>query len=479
MQRVGRSTLARAAAWPQAPVGYVVDDPSSGDVRPWVVFALVFFIAQTFSRLSDVFPVLQAIRPGLMSQAAFVLVLLQKQSLVILKAALTQTTAVCVAVLATLAVATVPAGAWPTASLNYLTDVYYASVLLFAAAILAFSRRKTRQVVIFAVCGLAATVGALGLMSRNRWGFEMGLTYDQNVTAAYLVMVVPWVAAWAAFERNKILKLILLGVIPMLVMTIVRTGSRGGLLGFLVLIPFLYSISPPRRRGLVTLMIVGITVLLSFTAKAQFRRLRNSLFNRNDYNYTDVDGRKAVWGRGISYLKEKPLTGHGINGFPYRELAWKIQNKGGGAQTEAHNMYLEVAVDLGVVGFGALITAFGASLAGVLSLRRRARRRFQQTGDQGDAELAVYGGAAAASLMSLVVTGFFLSVAHQAPVYFGLGAALGMIMAERFRSGAGGSGTGAPVPLALRTESGSPSGWRSRSSAWRWRLRQDSARSAP
>lgn len=475
MQRAGRSMLAPPVAWPQAPAGYL-NDAFSGNVRPWVLLALVFFIAQTFSRLGDVFTPLQPIRPGLLSQAAFVLVLLQRQSQSTLRAALPHPTAVCVAILATLAVVTVPAGAWPTASLKYLTEVYYASVLLFAAAVLAFSRPKTRRAVILTVCSLAAIVGALGLLSSNRWRFAIGLTYDANVTAAYLVMVVPWVAAWAALERHRILKLIPLVSIPLLALTIMRTGSRGGMLGFLVLIPFLYSISPPRRRGLVTLIIVGISLLLATTSQRQFRRLRAALFDKTDYNYTHIDGRKMVWARGMSYVKEKPVTGHGINGFPYRELDWKIKNQGGGRQTEAHNMFLEVAVDLGVVGFGAFVTAFGASLAGLMGLRRRAKWRFSQTGDRGDEELAVYGGAAAASLASLAVTGFFLSVAHQAPVYFGLGAALGMIMAERFRTGASRSGPGAPPTTALPNEAPGSSGWRSRRSALHWRMRHDSAR---
>lgn len=475
MQRVGRSTFAPPAVWPQAPVGHVIDHAASGNVRPWIVFAIVFFIAQTFSRLGDVIPLLQPIRPGLLSQAGLMLVLLQKDSIAVLRAAMHSKTAICVAILATLAVVTVPAGAWPTASLKYLTDVYYASVLLFAAAALAFSRDQTRRAVIIVVSSLAGIVALYGFAYRGR--FEIGMTYDPNVTAAYLIMVLPWMGAWASVERHKILKLIPIIAIPLLAATIVRTGSRGGLLGFLVLIPFLYSISPPRRRGLVTMMIVGISLILSFTGDRVFRRLRLALFDKTDYNYTHVDGRKMVWNRGLSYVKEKPVTGHGVHGFPYRELAWKIQNQGGGKQTEAHNMFLEVAVDLGVIGFGAFVTAFGASITGVMSLRRRAKRRFQQTGDRGDAELAVYGGAAAASLMSLVVTGFFLSVAHQAPVYFGLGAALGMIMADRFRSSAGGPGTGAPAPVAVQTGGAGTSGWRSRRSALQWRVRHDNARS--
>src|SRR5687768_10552087 len=122
MQRVGRSTLARPAAWPQAPVGNVADDDPSVNIRPWVLLSLVFFIAQTFSRLGDVFPVLQPLRPGLLSQAAFVLVLMQRQSQTVLKAAMKDTTAMCIAILATLAVLTVPMGAWPTASVQYLID---------------------------------------------------------------------------------------------------------------------------------------------------------------------------------------------------------------------------------------------------------------------------------------------------------------------------------------------------------------------
>ena len=471
MHQMGTPAVARSAVWPQVQVGV---GPASG-IRKYAGLltsaALTVYILQSFARLGDVFPVIQPLRLGLLTQAALVLVLLTKQARAMLRSAISHPTSASVAVLAALAVVTVPTGAWPTGSLNHLTGVYYNSLLLFAAGILAFGSSRTRTAVVCTVVVLAAYTAAQPLLSGKIGRFGIGFTYDQNVTGAYLVMLVPWAAAWAAVERDARWKLLPLLALPLLVYGIARTGSRGGVLGLFAMIPFLYAVAPPRRRGMLVAIAAVVTIMFVSYGKKPLRNFRK-LTNKTDYNYVHLDGRVEVWKRGMSYVRERPITGYGINGFRWRELDWKLDTMGGGKDTAAHNMYLEVAVDLGLIGLAAFLTACIGALVRLAGLRYRAMVRFRATGDPADAEFAAFAGAAAASLLSVMVTGFFLSIAHQAPMYFVWAAAVGMTVAEQRRLAQ--PRPGAPAGTAPSGRSGAQTnggGWRSRHSAQRWQLK--------
>lgn len=469
MRQAARQTVAGQAAWPRA-AGMAPGSTAMGTVGVLTTAALVFFIAQSFGRLGDVFPVLQPLHLGILSQVGFAFVLLNRQSQQWLISAVSHPSVVAVMALAILAVVTVPGGAWPTASVQYLTGVYYNSILLFAAGILAFAHRKTRRAVIVAGVILAIYTAAKPFLFGFVGRYSIGYTYDPNVTAAYLVMLVPWAAAWAAIERNARWKWIPLVAIPVLVLSVVRTGSRGGLLGLVMLLPFLYGIAPPRRRVHMVLLTTLAAGAFAFVAREELASLRTVLFDKADYNYDHIDGRVAVWTRGMGYVREHPVQGHGINGFRYRELEWKIANLGGGKETAAHNMYLEVAVDLGVPGLVAFLAACIAALRGVVRVRRAASQRFRATLDPGDAEVAVLAGASAASLLSIMATGFFLSLAHQAPVYYAWSAAVGLAVAEKL-GGHRLHTTAVPAAAHQAGNRGNGRGWRSWRSEARWKQR--------
>jgi O-antigen ligase len=434
---------------------------------------LTFFLAQSYARLGDVFWGLQPFRLGILAKLALAIALFQLRNHGHLLSAGQHWTTKAVAILAVLGVITVPTGAWPTASVEYYTGVYIVSLMVFVAAAIAFAYPETRKTVLVTVILLAAVAAARPLVYSITYRYGIGWTYDSNVTAAYLAMLVPWSAAWASTEIQAKWKWIPIAALPLLIMGVARTGSRGGILGLFVAIPFLWLIAPPRRRTQIVMLMAVLGVVFATYARKQLSATASAFTNNEDYNYQHIDGRIPVWKRGIGYAKESPVLGHGINGFRYRELAWKVANLGGGRETAAHNMYVEVAVDLGVGGLLAFIVGCVAGVGSAWRVRKRAIERFRTTGDRADSDLAVFGGAAAASLLSVMVTGFFLSLAHQAPLYMAWGAAVGVTLAERIRL----ARVGGPMPSAAAPGPPGPAwggarGWRSRGSYARWRLKR-------
>lgn len=424
---------------------------------------LAVFIAFTAARLGDVFPVLQPFRVGLLTQVAAlgVLVLMLRGEILRLMAG--NATVRCVIVIAALAVVTVPTGAWPTASLQYLTSVHYVILLLFIATIVTFSDRESRRYTLIGVLATVTVAAAKPVLSGAVGRYGIGYTYDQNVTAALFVMMIPWAAAVVMTERGRLKWLALLAV-PFLLIGTIKTGSRGGMLGLIALAPFLYGIAPPKRRAAFVAIVVLVSAIFAATYGEQYTKRFTRVLSKEDYNFEDKDGRIEVWKRGLSYVAGAPLTGVGINGFRYKELDTKIRLYGGGKDSAAHNMYIEIAAELGIIGFLSFVLASFWSIVAAQRRRKQAAAQFAATGNRADAAEAILAGAAIASLLSLLVTGIFLSMAHSALIYFAWGAATGIALTGAARPQL-------PMTPQLRVPAvgrfGTQRGWRSIASTQR------------
>src|SRR4029077_16062919 len=113
-----------------------------------------------------------------------------------------------------------------------------------------------------------------------------------------------------------------------------------------------YSAIPLGRRVLVTAVVAAIVV---GTASSQYWEQMGTIVSDTDYNRTEESGRMQIWARGLGYMLENPLFGVGPNNFqtaegtlsPYAER----QQFGVGVRwNAAHNSYIQVGAELGVVG---------------------------------------------------------------------------------------------------------------------------------
>ncbi len=360
-------------------------------------------------------------------------------------------------ILATLfAALTIPTAVWPNASFSYLTKVHYNALLVFAVAALTFMDRGAMRWVVLA---LVVDVMLAGMASiRAPAGrFEIGMTYDANETASFFVMCIPW-GIYLFLTEKGMPRWVGLASIPMCLIGVLKTGSRGGLLGIAAIVPFLIYLSPPKRRGpfIMTVIVGGLATMLAMGEQATYRFLK--AFDTQEYNYTTEDGRIEVWKRGLGYIARAPVQGVGIDGFGYKELQSK-SNKGHGVrQTAAHNMYIQVAAELGLIGFtGFLMMLFGGlQVAG--RTRVRMKRYFEASRDPEAYREMLRAAMAQVSLFSLMCTGFFLSLGYSSMLYFAVGAACGQFLGNRYFGGSAPS-AGAPVRQARPVRG--MRGWRS------------------
>ena len=361
-----------------------------------------------------------------------------------------------VAVTVAVAVVGVPQSIWPAASFKFLTDIYYQVVIMFVLAALAFQDRRASRIILIALI-VDVVLGSM-LFFAGRAGterFAIGYTYDPNDTASFFLALIPW-AIYLALSEKGALRLLAIVAIPLSLIAILKTGSRGGIVGIALLVPFLLYLSPPKRRAPFILALTLGAVLFGMFASADQSLMRRfaKTASKEDYNFTDEEGRVAVWTRGMGYFRSNPFLGVGVGGFPYQELESK-QNLGAGVrQTAAHSMYVQVSAELGVPGILALMSMLFGGMARCAGARRRVKLEMQRRGPDRELEHEhLRASMAMASLWTVATTGVFLSLGYSAITYYIVGAAVGVSCTVLGRP----EERAKPQPLRLR----GMRGWRS------------------
>ena len=260
---------------------------------------------------------------------------------------------------------------------------------------------------------LAGTVGAAVALSATamrtsfagRAGFDGN--YDPNDFAYVLVGLLPCVCAFAATSKGW-KRVAFAGAALWAVVSILLTQSRGGLLGLaldvLLMVLFLpvskagrVSVAPTRRELIVRVLVVTIMSLaiwFRLPSDAQ-GRLESITTADTGYNVTDRQGRVAIWSRNLPLVAKRPW-GFGAGTFEAVDLFY-----GGGSFRAPHNIYLQVAIELGLPGFGLFL--------GMLVIYFREVRSLTMSRGDRHPEFAVFAKALGISQAGLCLSGFFLS----------------------------------------------------------------------
>lgn len=268
--------------------------------------------------------------------------------------------------------------------------------------------------------------------------------FDSNDLGLILVTGIPltlFVIETTRAPLGKILGLVCLGGIGA---TLAITGSRGAMVGLtVVLFSILISakhVALSKRLGFVAVVIALLAVA---APPGYWDQMQTIVAPKQDYNWTDTDGRKAVALRGVDYMKAYPVFGLGISNFPRAEGTISSKAKahvpGTGLRwTAAHNTWIEVGSEMGVF---ALLLWCSIILQGTVGLWR-IRKRIPKAWRRGVDDQRILNGIVfylPSAFVGFALTSTFVSFAYIIPFYFlnGLLAATTVMLglAKRKRSG--------------------------------------------
>ena len=211
-----------------------------------------------------------------------------------------------------------------------------------------------------------------------------------NVTAAYLATIIPLAVFLIIRENKKSTRWFYRGCWTLNTVALGLTFSRSGWLCFAVTSFFL----PMRRRIKFVLagVIVGGILLTGFIANLSARP-------------KSIPRRLSIYESAIPHILEKPLLGHGLNTTPHLRLIEKTYRSGETVGITAHNLYLAVLLETGLLGLLGFCLFVIKLLTGVIKPLMRIKQYQLKYPDIYTLNRCLLSSAAALLLISLFQTG--------------------------------------------------------------------------
>jgi O-antigen ligase len=306
---------------------------------------------------------------------------------------------------------------------------YVLNFLLFPVVFFAVrSPRHVTWIVVTFVAGALLAVG-LGLFTGSAEDADRlaGAGLNPNQLGGYLVAAAIFAGTAAANRRWSVLgRTAVLFAAAAAGIGVLMTGSRGALLGLvvaLVVAPFV--LGRGRRLGAVLLVVAAVLGsvwwYVSFAPETVVQRVTNP-------SEGGGSGREDLWRVGWRMVEAEPFHGVGAGNFSVSSVHYLLR-PGLTDRDEiivddkkvAHNIYLTMLSELGVVG----LTLYLAILALCLRCAWKAVRAFTRNGDE---PMELVARALFISLVSLLAAGFFSSAVYSKQMWLLLALAPALLM---------------------------------------------------
>jgi probable O-glycosylation ligase (exosortase A-associated) len=191
-----------------------------------------------------------------------------------------------------------------------------------------------------------------------------GRTYDNNLFALLSVMALPMVFYFALSVKHARWRPVLLVFAALICLGIIGSRSRAGFVAFAFVLVCMAWSSRYRLRAFFAVGLV-VAVALGLSGKEIQERVTSIIEYRQDRSAVS---RFATWDAARQLLSDHPLIGVGFGNF---EIA-KERLLGG--RKAAHNIYLQNAAELGVLGHPLWLIIIFGTIISLYRFMRRSRR---------------------------------------------------------------------------------------------------------
>jgi len=282
---------------------------------------------------------------------------------------------------------TVPFSIWPGGSFSVFTQLYAKVILIYLLAVNVLDSpnrlERLTWILVLAVgyIGLRAVIDyargvnmvAHGTRVRGSVG---GIIGNPNDLALNMVVFLPFAAFFTLRAGSAMRRLTAAFCAVCMLGAIVASGSRGGFLGFLAMVLVLAVVSVRRHPGLVLGSAFAAMCAMPLLPGTYWHRIASITDSSKD-DFGSEEARKELFTESFDAFVQHPLTGVGAGNFKDWNPDKRVQ-----AWHESHNVWLQVAAELGIFGLAALMFLVGRSLLAVLQtrallarMRRPARRQ--------------------------------------------------------------------------------------------------------
>ncbi|MDQ3136657.1 MAG: O-antigen ligase family protein [Gemmatimonadota bacterium] len=237
---------------------------------------------------------------------------------------------------------------------------------------LAPNERRVRGLLVAFVAGAAVASLNTIFVYRTQGGTLSrfaAVGFDPNDLAATLALALPMAWYLSITYRHPVLRWASRLYLPLAFVAIGLTGSRGGVLaaftGLLIVPATTTRLSAGRIAMAAITLVASAALALAYIPDATLQRIGST---RAEVEEGTMNGRLRIWKAGVEALVQEPLIGYGTGGFD--RAVRPILRYG----QVAHNTFLQVIVEQGILGFVLWLLMYGAAFQQVLTMPLLQRR---------------------------------------------------------------------------------------------------------
>lgn len=207
-------------------------------------------------------------------------------------------------------------------------------------------------------------------------GYMLGITSHYSTNGMYLAI---GVGAFFAKLIGDFQKKRNWAYLVIVFFALLLTGKRGPLLfaaGTALVVLYFYKSDKPNGRLLKIFGILAVCVLVLLIASIWVPQIMNSVnrFISQSDNGDISAGRGPLYALALTLFKKKPLFGWGWGSYPYMYYEYLGKNEYTFQYRHAHNIYLQLLCEVGIIGFISFCTFFVWQLYKALKLYRDYRK---------------------------------------------------------------------------------------------------------
>jgi O-antigen ligase len=379
------------------------------------------FLLVSIGRIGELVPLLSGLPLAKIALGLALIVLITKWNTLPATTAFSLSLARTCAALVVLVILSIPFSVWLRPSVTFFYRELPTMILTVVLICrLSYDWRSVRSLILaLVVSGAALAVVTLVGFSGGRAGVDT--MYDQNDLAYVLVTAFPLALAFFFVSTTAKKRLLFLGIAAGMVTATLLTASRGGFVALiaasLVIVLDTGKLNT-RNSGKRLRKVVLASLIFGCIAAAAWpllpvehqQRLSSILNLEQDYNFDPNNdrGRSQIWERGLSAVAERPL-GYGIAAHQMVDLRF------GGRGQAAHNSFIQIAIELGVLGAILLLRVYWLCFFGLGKARKALATTTNRT--PGQEEQSVFFRMLQASLVGNLVAGAFLTMAYASTLW--------------------------------------------------------------
>lgn len=239
------------------------------------------------------------------------------------------------------------------------------------------------------------TADAMGVVRLSSIGTSLT---DNNDFGLAMLFFLPFAFYLFLASQKLIVRLGLLGMCVIFSASVFASGSRGAIVGFIVMCTAIWFKAQNRVFAGIGLLLLLLT-LWTFAPPTY----KDYVYTIGNYQQdTTATIRRKAWEVGVQLFLTRPLTGIGATNYSAGYATVK-----GGSWRTAHSLYYQALTELGLLGIAWLV----ALVVVIIAATRRAQKRFLAAGYARSLPAAT-ANAIQVSLITFMTAGAFLSALY-------------------------------------------------------------------